>query len=192
LPAVFNSDDIIAAISPEKDVDGFHPENRRLLEREKEPFFMPVFPTAILQAINSALNDFAVKKALALVNSQIFGETLKQVLEKNSIKSDFMVRNTCVVFGAENQIKEADILIIALGCPSFIKSDVIKEGAILIDGGVTRFHNGKVVGDVDVKSVESKASFLTPVPGGLGPITVALLLKNVYLSAKKLNDSMKL
>ncbi|MDD5589582.1 MAG: bifunctional 5,10-methylenetetrahydrofolate dehydrogenase/5,10-methenyltetrahydrofolate cyclohydrolase [Candidatus Portnoybacteria bacterium] len=188
LPAVFNGDEIIASIKPEKDVDGFHLENRRLLEKGKEPFFLPVFPMAIMQAIESALNNFSAKKALALVNSQVFGETLKLVLERNGIQADYMVRNTCVVFGAEKEVHEADILIMALGCPSFIKGDVIKEGAILIDGGVTRFHDGKVVGDVDAKRVQSKAAFLTPVPGGLGPLTVALLLKNVYLSASKISS----
>ncbi|OGZ35115.1 MAG: hypothetical protein A2174_00960 [Candidatus Portnoybacteria bacterium RBG_13_41_18] len=87
--------------------------------------------------------------------------------------------------GAEKEVKQADVLITVCGCPKFIKSDMIKEGAVLIDGGITRFSDGRVVGDIDRESVKDKAAYLTPVPGGIGPLTVALLLKNVYLASKK-------
>jgi len=86
--------------------------------------------------------------------------------------------------GVEKEVKEADVLITVCGCPRFIKGDMIKDGAILIDAGITRYSDGKVVGDVDEQSVKTRAAFLTPVPGGIGPLTVALLLKNVYLAAK--------
>lgn len=185
LPAIFNTDKIIEAIDPAKDVDGFHPENRRLLEKGKT-VLAPVLPMAILLAVKSALkNESRDKKILALVNSDIFGQTLKVVFKQEELEMDYLVRNTCIVLGVEKEVKSADVLIIVCGCPNFIKGDVIKEGAVLIDAGITRFHNGKVVGDVDRESVKEKASFLTPVPGGIGPLTVALLLKNVYLAAKK-------
>ena len=205
LPAVLNADKIIGAIDPMKDVDGFHKENRKLLEKGKEKL-MPVLPTAILSALQAALKGGAAgsafatssaeatavekasgdkKKILALVNSEIFGQTLKIVLARAGFSVDYLVRNTCVVFGAEKEIKEAEVLISACGCPQMIKGETIKEGAILIDAGVTRYHDGKVAGDVDAASVAAKAVFLTPVPGGLGPLTVALLLRNVYLAVKK-------
>jgi len=184
LPSTLNTDKIIGTINPLKDVDGFSETNRQLLKKG-EAKLKPVLPTAIHLAIEAALkNEARNKKILALVNSDIFGQTLKLLLEKEGLKSDYLVRNTCIVLGAENKIKAADILIVACGCPNFIKGDVIKDGAVLIDAGITRFHDGRVVGDIDRESVKNKASFLTPVPGGIGPLTIALLLKNVYLAAK--------
>lgn len=184
LPAVLNTDRIIDAVDPVKDVDGFHKINRKLLEKGKEKF-LPVLPAVILSALKAALKGGQDnKKILALVNSEIFGQTLKLVLAREGLTADYMVRNTCVVFGAEKAIKEVDVLISVCGCPQMIKGEMIKDSAILIDGGVTRYHDGKVMGDIDAASVVGKAAFLTPVPGGLGPLTVALLLRNVYISAK--------
>jgi methylenetetrahydrofolate dehydrogenase (NADP+)/methenyltetrahydrofolate cyclohydrolase len=184
LPAVFNADKIIESIEPNKDVDGFHKENRRRLEKG-EKCLWPVMPMAILLAIQAALkNNFKDKKILALVNSEVFGQTLQVVLKQHGAEVEYLVRNTCIVLGAEKEVKAADVLIIVCGCPNFIKQDVIKENAVLIDCGITRFHDGKVVGDVDKESVKNKASFLTPVPGGVGPLTVALLLGNVLLATK--------
>ena len=184
LPATMNADDIISAIDPKKDVDGFHKENQKLLEKGK-PCPIPVLPMAILVAIKQALKKKMVgKKALALVNSETFGRVLKIILEKEGIKTEFLERNTCLIFGAEKRLKETDILISVCGCPKMIKGDMIKEDAVLIDVGITRYHDGKVVGDVDRKSVESKAAFLTPTPGGIGPVTVALLLRNVFLASR--------
>lgn len=185
LPAVLNADKIVSAVSPAKDVDGFHSENRKLLEKGKANF-IPVLPQVILTALKAALkNKFDGQKILALVNSEILGQTLKIVLAQAGAKIEYLVRNTCVVLGAEKEIKLADVIISVCGCPQMIKGEMIKEGAVLIDAGVTRYHDGKVAGDVDRQSVEGKASFLTPVPGGLGPLTVAMLLRNVYLAVKK-------
>jgi methylenetetrahydrofolate dehydrogenase (NADP+)/methenyltetrahydrofolate cyclohydrolase len=86
--------------------------------------------------------------------------------------------------GVEKEVKDADVLITVCGCPKFIKADMIKDGVILIDAGVTKFHDGRVVGDIDRGSVREKTYFLTPVPGGIGPLTVALLMQNVYLAAQ--------
>ncbi len=182
LPAVLNTDKIIEAIDPKKDVDGFHKENRKLLEKGKETI-LPVLPLVILTALDSAKKLVANKNVLALVNSDVFGQTLKIILTREGFTVDYLVRNTCVLFGAEKELKMADILISACGCPNMIKGESIKEGAVLIDAGITRYHDGKIVGDIDRESVKNKAAFLTPVPGGLGPLTVALLLRNVYLAA---------
>jgi methylenetetrahydrofolate dehydrogenase (NADP+)/methenyltetrahydrofolate cyclohydrolase len=193
LPAVFNTDKIIEVISPAKDVDGFHQENRRLLAKRKEPNFMPVLPAAILRAISEAVKNslptLKDKNILALVNSETFAQVLKSVLEKEGLSLKYQARNTCLVLGLEKEMQNADVLISVCGCPNLIKGAMIKNGAILIDGGITRYHDGKVVGDVDRQDVADKAAFLTPVPGGIGPLTVALLLCNVYLAAKKVLNS---
>ncbi len=185
LPAIFNADKIIDAIDPAKDVDGFQRENRQLLEKG-EVRLAPVLPSAIALVLESALGgDFKGRIMIALVNSEIFGRSLKTILTQKGAACEYLVRNTCVILGSEKEIKSADVLISACGCPNFIKADMIKEGAILVDAGVTRWSDGQVVGDFDRESVKSKAAFLTPVPGGIGPLTVALLLRNVYLAAKK-------
>jgi len=185
LPAVFNVDKIIQAIDPKKDVDGFCKENLKLLEKGKEEL-LPVLPLVIRTALDGAKKLILSKNILALVNSETFGQTLKTVLSRDGFLVDYLVRNTCVLFGSEKKLKEADILISVCGCPNMIKGESIKEGAVLIDAGVTRYHDGKTVGDIDQESVKDKANFLTPVPGGLGPLTVALLLRNVYLVAETL------
>lgn len=184
LPAGLDKNKIIGAIDAKKDVDGFHTENQKVFKNGNFNFF-PVLPLAILTALKDALgNDFKNKKALALVNSETFGRVLKSVLEKEKIKTEFLVRNACLILGAEKEIKEADILISVCGCPKMIKADMIKEGAVLIDAGITRYHDGKVAGDMDRESVSLKAGFLTPTPGGIGPLTVALLLQNVFLASR--------
>ncbi len=187
LPAVFNPDRIIGAIEPTKDVDGFHKENFRLLEKGKEPNFFPVLPLVILEVISRAVKgDFkklAGKNILALVNSEIFGRGLKMVLAKEGLALKFQVRNTCLTLGLEKEMQQADVLISVCGCPNLIKGEMIKKGVILIDAGFTRYHDGKVIGDANRDSVAEKAVFLTPVPGGIGPFTVALLLRNVFLAA---------
>ncbi|MDP2918540.1 MAG: bifunctional 5,10-methylenetetrahydrofolate dehydrogenase/5,10-methenyltetrahydrofolate cyclohydrolase [bacterium] len=187
LPAMLNPDRVISAISPKKDVDGFQKENKRfsLIKEKEEPRFSPVLPRAILIALDEALkNDLKDKKIVALVNSDVFGQSLKTALEKEGAQINCLVRKACVIMGVHNEVKEADVLISVCGCPRFIKGDMIKDGVILIDAGITRYSDGKVVGDIDSESVKTKAAFLTPVPGGVGPLTVALLLKNVYLAAK--------
>lgn len=188
LPAVFNAERILETISPQKDVDGFHKENRKMLEKNEAPYFLPVLPLAILTAIADAVkNNLASlkdKNVLALVNSEIFGSVLKMVLEKEGVPLKYQAKNTCIVLGAEKEIYSSDVLISVCGCPNLIKGEMIKQDAILIDAGITRYFDGKVVGDVNRKSVENKAAFLTPVPGGIGPLTVALLLRNVYLATK--------
>ena len=187
LPAMLNQDRVISAISPKKDVDGFQKENKNfsLTKNKRESHFSPVLPKAILTALNEALkNDLKNKKMIALVNSDVFGQSLKEVLEREGAQINCLVRKACVIMGVQNEVKEADVLISVCGCPRFIKGDMIKDGAILIDAGITRYSDGKVVGDIDSESVKTKAAFLTLVPGGIGPLTVALLLKNVYLASK--------
>lgn len=184
LPARFNKDKILTAIDPLKDVDGFHEENKRLFE-EGKPRFMPVLPSAILFTIKDALNgEIVAKKAVALVNSDIFGNMLNLVLGKDGIDFKYKLQKVCLISGKENDLKEADIVITACGCPNLIRGEMIKQGAVLIDAGIFRTADGKITGDINRKSVENKANFLTPVPGGIGPLVIALLLKNVVRAIK--------
>ncbi len=167
LPKGFNTNKIIKQVSPRKDVDGFG----------KMSALSPVLPSAILIALKRSAKRPRGKKIIALVNSDIFGKTLKLFLKKEGIKIGYSKDRK------SPKMKSADIIITVLGAPKLIKGEMIKNGAVLIDGGITVIGK-KVLGDVDRKSVEQKASFLTPVPGGIGPLTVALLFKNVYLASK--------
>jgi len=171
LPKGFNTQKIINAVNPQKDVDGFHPENKKL---------QPVFPGAILEMIKSTGIDLKSKKAIAISNSKKFGEVMKKVLEKNKIQADYILSKDI----KKDVSAKYDILISAVGKPNFIKGEMLKKDAIVIDGGITK-KDRKILGDVDFKSVEKYASFLSPVPGGVGPVTIACLLKNVYLASRK-------
>jgi len=179
LPKKFNADKIINSIAPEKDVDGFHKVNLSLLKKGK-PHFIPVLPSAILTALKASSKDFKEKNIVAIVNSDIFGKTLKTFFDTKEVKIKYFIKRK----GIESKLKKADVIISVCGKPGFIKGEMIKEGAILIDAGI-KIVKGKLRGDVDGESVVQKVSFLTPVPGGIGPLTVALLLKNVYLASKK-------
>jgi len=185
LPKKFNQEKITERINLEKDVDGFCGANRALLEKGEKPYFYSPFPLSVLVALKSAVKNFKGKRILAVVNSKIFGQALKSFLKLKNIEIDFILKKKLHFLDLKAKLKSADVIITACGCPKQLKREMIKEGAVLIDGGITLLFNGKVAGDADRESVEKKASFLTPVPGGIGPLTVAMLLKNVYLAAKK-------
>lgn len=168
LPKRLNTNKIISQINLKKDVDGF---------RKKSDFSSPLI-SAILIALKSSGKNLKKKRIIALVNSDIFGKALKNLLKKEGIKISYLKSRK------SPKIKSADVLITVLGRPSLIKSKMVKEGVVLIDAGITVRGKNRVIGDVDRKSVAEKASFLTPCPGGIGPLNVALLLKNVYLTSK--------
>lgn len=179
LPEKFKQQQIINAIDPKKDADGFHPESTKLFLRGKSEI-QPVFPAAIMKCLDGLFGKKSV--AVAVVNSKKFGEIICAVLALSGIKAEYiLVKNM-----RKNllKIKNADIVISAVGKPSLITGVIIKKGAIVIDGGITK-KGKKVVGDVDFESARKAADYLSPVPGGVGPVTVACLLRNVYLLAKK-------
>lgn len=158
LPKHLNTDKIIESIKPDKDVDGFHSQ-------------VPDYITSpVLAAVKASLENtkinFNKKTACLLYNSDVFGKSLKKALNKFSI-SDFI-----------EDLSSADLVVTALGNPGFINGEKIKEGAVLIDVGITKVE-GIVKGDIDFDSVKNKAAFVTPVPGGIGPMTIAYLMKNV-------------
>lgn len=178
LPYGYDESKIVSAINPKKDADGFHPENiAKLLSGEPE--IVPPVIGGILKLIESTGAEINNKKITILANSEIFTEPLEKLLDGNQLVTAVMPENpaayTC----------DADIIITALGRPKIITADVIKSGAILIDVGTTRLEDGTTVGDVNFASAIQKAGWITPVPGGVGPMTVAMLLKTVLYLAKQ-------
>lgn len=205
LPIGFDTDKIIHAIDPKKDVDGFHPANAKLLEQGKPRFISPPHG-AIIALLNEALKlsrrnlnnrktGFRLK-ATIVANSKTFAEPLKILLERKGIKTQIFYNKLQATNPGRAEdsrqgrnyklqaLRKTDIIIVAKGKPKLITADMIKKGVIVIDVGTNRV-GGKLVGDVDFASISKKAAWITPVPGGVGPMTVAMLLKNVFLAAKR-------
>lgn len=175
LPEGLDADKAVERILPAKDVDGFQPENLKKLlsgcDYEIEPPLIAVI-SEILKEINFELKDKAVT---ALVNSAVLGRVIKHVLECRGARVAIAHENDPEL---KQKAERADVLITALGKPKFIKQEMIKKGAVVIDIGITRLPDGTVAGDVDQLEAEKRAAWLTPVPGGVGPITIAMALKN--------------
>jgi len=185
LPKKFNTGAIISAIDPKKDVDGFHKENLKMLHDGKTGFISPVLPWVLLYITKKAhRTGFDRTKVGALVNSDIFAETLDNYFFYNNIGLEAVSVRGSDKKAIEEFSKECDILISVLGSKDFITKDMIKDDAILIDAGITK-KGKKVIGDFNKKEVQEKARFLTPVPGGVGPMTIAGLLTNVVNQSLK-------
>ena len=179
LPSGYNEIKIVGTIDPKKDADGFHPQNiEKLLAGE--PAIVPPVISGILKLIESTGEEIANKKIAILANSETFIRPLQKILEKdNRVAYAIAPDNVAPI------TRDADIVIVALGRPKFLTGEMIKNGAIVIDVGTTRLEDGTTVGDVDTESVSQVAGYVTPVPGGVGPMTVATLLQNV-LHLKKI------
>jgi len=175
LPEGFDTDGIVRAIDPKKDVDRFHPDNLEVLLKtcDHKHVMPPVFGS-VLEILDSINCDLENKNVVIVYNSEIFGKGLKKVLECKKGKAELARVDDKDL---DKKILQADILITAVGRPEFIKKEMIKKDVVIIDIGITR-KNGKTLGDVDQDSVKEKAGFLTPVPGGVGPMTIAMLFKN--------------
>lgn len=183
LPKKFDTQRIINEIAPWKDVDGFHPSN---IERfkQKADVLCPVFPKAIIALLISAGKDVIDKKAVVIANSKKFGEVMVIALERKKIKAQYFLVD--VLLNNIEEIKKADIIVTAVGDPGIVSGDIIKEGAIVIDGGIAE-KDGKIFGDIDFKSVKKTSGHITPVPGGVGPVTIACLLENVFFAYEDQN-----
>lgn len=169
------------AIMPEKDVDGFHPINAGKLSIGEE-CFIPCTPQGVIRMLEEYNIQMQGKNVVILGRSNIVGKPLIQCcLQKNA--------TVTVCHSKTQNIKEitknADILISAIGKAKFVKEDMVKENAVVIDVGINRNEEGKLTGDVDFENVSKKASYITPVPGGVGPMTIAMLMENVVKSAKQ-------
>jgi methylenetetrahydrofolate dehydrogenase (NADP+)/methenyltetrahydrofolate cyclohydrolase len=183
LPVGYDENKIITSINPQKDVDGFHPENIKKLLTGRPEIMPPIFK-GILKLIESTNTELINKKIAVLANSEIFAKPLAKIFENNQVAIAISpTKPTPITY-------DADIIITALGRPKFLTAEMIKEGAIIIDVGTTRLENGTLVGDADFESVSQKAGWLTPVPGGVGPMTVVMLLQNVLEITKKKEPSL--
>ena len=186
LPAHINGSKIIEQITPEKDVDGFHPYNvGRLCQRM--PTLRPCTPRGIITLLEKYSIDLHGKHAVIVGASNIVGRPMTLELLMAGCTTTTCHRATKDL---EAHVRQADILVVAVGSPYFIKGDWIKPGATVIDVGINRLENGALVGDVDYMGAQKNAHFITPVPGGVGPMTVATLLENTLLACDQ-NDKDK-
>ena len=193
LPKGINQENILNKVLPKKDVDGFNPINYGKMALGIETF-LPATPAGIIELIKRYSIDLKGKKCLVIGRSQIVGRPISILLSQNKIFGNATVT---VAHSRSNNLKEicldSDMIISAIGIPEFIKEDMIRPGSIIIDVGICRVKDDKslkgyrIVGDVDFDSVYDKVSLITPVPGGVGPMTISMLLKNT-LRASSLND----
>lgn len=183
LPAHIDENLVIERISPEKDVDGFSAVNAGKLVRG-EKSLRPCTPLGIMKLIDSAGIDCAGKRAVIIGRSKIVGKPAAlMLLERNATVTICHSRTADL----PSEISRADIVVAAIGKPKFVKGEWIKKGAVVIDVGINRARHGKIVGDVDFESAAKNASAITPVPGGVGPMTIAMLLMNTVDAARKRN-----
>ena len=177
LPKYLNEKDFLDKIDPKKDVDGFCSYNLGKLLKNDSPYAIPCTPKGIVRLLDEYNIDIESKIALVIGRSNIVGKPVSILL---------LNRNSTVIMthtktkNLENLTKTADILICAAGKKEMIKKEMIKENAVIIDVGITRDNDGKLKGDVDFNDVKEKASYITPVPGGIGPMTIAMLMENTY------------
>lgn len=183
LPEHLDTEAIINRMDFDKDVDGFHPENERRFMRG-ESVLLPVFPHAIMELICASGESLRGKKAFVIGNSQRFGDMMCRMLARESIQAKYIPCMECTSERRRSEVKSADIVVSACGKERTITGVMLKSGAIVIDGGIVK-DGAHVFGDVDRTSVEELEGFLSPVPGGVGPVTIACLLSNVVEAARQ-------
>ena len=174
LPASINEERVLNAIDPSKDVDCFHPVNvgKLLIGQES---FLPCTPAGVIELLKRSNVDIAGKHAVIVGRSNIVGKPMSLLMLKENATVTICHSKTKDL---EAVTREADILIVAMGKPKFINASFVKEGAVVIDVGIHRKEDGKLCGDVDFDDVSPKTSLITPVPGGVGPMTIAMLMAN--------------
>lgn len=181
LPKHINEDNVINAISPDKDVDAFHPVNVGKIMTGKYDF-LPCTPAGIMSLLDYYNVEIEGKSCVVIGRSNIVGKPMALLLlERNGTVTVTHSRTKNLAEVAAS----ADILVVAIGKANFVKADFVKEGAVIVDVGINRMPDGKLAGDVDFASVSPKASLITPVPGGVGPMTITTLLRNTLKAAEK-------
>ncbi|WP_165209828.1 bifunctional methylenetetrahydrofolate dehydrogenase/methenyltetrahydrofolate cyclohydrolase [Streptococcus tangpeifui] len=179
LPNHINDKKVILAIDPKKDVDGFHPMNTGHLWSGR-PLMVPCTPAGIMEMLQEYQVDLEGKNAVIIGRSNIVGKPMAQLLlDKNATVTLTHSRTRHLA----EVCKRADVLIVAIGQENFVTKDYVKEGAVVVDVGMNRDDNGKLVGDVKFDEVADLASLITPVPGGVGPMTITMLLEQTYQAA---------
>lgn len=181
IPKNLNIDEAFRAIDPKKDIDGFNPYNVGLLQLGDE-CFSPCTPAGIIELLKEYNIEIAGKHAVVIGRSDIVGKPMANLLLNNNA--------TVTICHSKTQnlaeiTKQADILIAAVGKLKFVTEDMVKANAVIVDVGMNRDENGNLFGDVDFENIKDKVSYITPVPGGVGPMTIAILMKNVIKAAYK-------
>lgn len=185
IPKHLDINEAFRKISPEKDVDGFHPVNVGKLVLGQDTF-ISCTPFGIMKILEEYNIDIEGKNAVVIGRSNIVGKPMSQcLLSKNATVTicHSKTRNLAEI------AKNADILVAAIGRPCFVTEDMVKPGAVVIDVGINRMEDGKLKGDVDFDTVSQKASYITPVPGGVGPMTIAMLMTNVVKAAENQSEN---
>lgn len=174
LPAQINEDKVLLAIAPEKDVDGFHPVSVGNLSIGR-PGYVSCTPAGVIQLLKRSGIEIAGKECVVVGRSNIVGKPMSMLLLRENATVTVCHSRTK---NLQEVTRRADILVVAVGKPKFITADYVKEGAVVIDVGIHRNENGKLCGDVDFDSVAPHTAAITPVPGGVGPMTIAMLMHN--------------
>jgi methylenetetrahydrofolate dehydrogenase (NADP+)/methenyltetrahydrofolate cyclohydrolase len=183
VPKHINEDKVIMAISPSKDVDGFHPTSVGNLSIGRDGF-VSCTPAGIIELLKRSHVEMAGKKCVIIGRSNIVGKPVALLMLRENATVTICHSRTQ---NLQEECKAADILIAAIGRANFVRKEFVKEGAVIIDVGINRLENGKLCGDVKYDECEPLASAITPVPGGVGPMTIAMLMKNCVKSAKSLS-----
>lgn len=176
LPPQINSLHVLMQISPEKDVDGFTPQNIGLLQANSPLAMVPATPKGVLYMLKTIYPDLSGKNAVIIGRSNIVGKPMAALLLNQNCTVTIVHSKTNNI---ENIVRQADIVVAACGKAKKVKADWIKDGAVVIDVGINRV-DGHIFGDVDFENVQKKAAYITPVPGGVGPMTIAMLLANTF------------
>ena len=187
LPKHLNTDLILDAVTALKDVDGFGPENLGLLTSGR-PRLLPCTPHGVLVMLQRYNISVAGKHVVVLGRSTIVGKPMGLILLQNGIDATVTICHSKTA-NLKEITKQADILVAAIGRPCFVTADMVKPGAVVIDVGINRLYDGKLVGDVDYDKVLPLCGAITPVPGGVGPMTITMLLHNTLLAAKLQSNS---
>jgi len=185
MPAGIDADTIMLALDPIKDVDGFHPDNlAELLRSCNFKGLMPPVFAVVLEILKNIDYEIKDKKICVVSNSDIFGKSLAHILKCQGAKAEAIKADD---ENLTERTRQTDVLITAAGKPEFIKKDMIKQDAVIIDIGISK-QGDKFVGDVDFEDVKEKAGYITPVPGGVGPLTIAMAFKNTLEIYKRRRD----
>jgi methylenetetrahydrofolate dehydrogenase (NADP+)/methenyltetrahydrofolate cyclohydrolase len=187
LPKHIDTTKVLEAVDPSKDVDGFHPYNMGRLVEGLDTF-APCTPLGVMEIFEEYSIDLKGKNVCVVGASNIVGKPMWALLVNAWATVDICHIETK---NLAEHTKRADIVIVGVGKPDLITSDMVKEGVIIVDIGINRLSDGRLVGDVDFENVSKKASYITPVPGGVGPMTIAMLLKNTVKAAKNFVKEVK-
>lgn len=184
LPQHLDDKEVINLIDPIKDVDAFHPVNVGAI-MIGDYSYLPCTPAGVMELIHSTGVDVSGKKAVVIGRSNIVGKPMAMLLLHENATVEITHSKTQ---NLSDVTKTADILVAAIGKAKFVTEDMVKDGAVVIDVGMNRDENGKLCGDVDFENVKEKCSYITPVPGGVGPMTISMLMRNTLTAAKIQNN----